>query len=74
MKIKTGNLKFKKREVGSIRFNRHRLRRCNLCSYAFSTRTVFDRYCPSCKNRSELLKFSDWLPELDPSFESKVSA
>lgn len=51
-----------------------RLRRCNLCADEFHPRTVFDRYCTTCKQKSELLKFSEWLPELDAAITERLSA
>ena len=51
-----------------------RWRRCNLCTYEFHPRTVFDRYCPTCKEKSELLRFSDCLPELDAAIVERISA
>lgn len=53
---------------------RKRSRRCNLCADEFHPRTVFDRYCHTCKKESELLKFSEWLPELDTAITERVSA
>ena len=38
---------------------------CNLCDIAFHPRTVFDRYCVQCREQEELLKFSDWLPQIE---------
>jgi len=49
-------------------------RRCNLCAEEFHPRTVFDRYCVTCKNENELLKFSEWLPELDAAITERLSA
>jgi hypothetical protein len=49
-------------------------RRCNLCADEFEPRTVFDRYCQACKEESELLKFSEWLPELDAAITERISA
>jgi hypothetical protein len=40
---------------------------CNLCARNFVPLTAFDRYCPNCKSGSELLKFSEWLPEAEPT-------
>jgi len=39
-------------------------RSCNLCMETFRPKTVFDRYCAKCKEKKEILKFSDWLPDL----------
>jgi hypothetical protein len=39
---------------------------CNLCSRTFVPLTAFDRYCPNCKSGSDLLKFAEWLPEVEP--------
>lgn len=49
-------------------------RRCNLCSEPFQIKTRFERYCHRCRGQSELLKFSDWLPELDPTLELELIA
>jgi hypothetical protein len=49
-------------------------RRCNLCEKKFTQRTVFDRYCYTCKVESDLLKFSDWLPEVGETAQEKISA
>jgi hypothetical protein len=51
-----------------------RWRRCNLCADEFRPRTAFDRYCLNCKEESELLKFSEWLPELDAALTEQMSA
>jgi hypothetical protein len=51
-----------------------RIRSCNICSEQFHPKTPFDRYCLDCKQHSELLKFSEWLPELDSEFELKLIA
>lgn len=58
----------------SRRQTMQRLRRCNLCADEFHPRTVFDRYCLTCKQESELLKFSEWLPELDAAITERLSA
>jgi uncharacterized OB-fold protein len=50
------------------------LQKCNLCPEQFHPRTPFDRYCPECKENNELLKFSEWFPELDESYAEKISA
>jgi hypothetical protein len=49
-------------------------RKCNLCAEDFLTGSVFDRYCPTCKQESELLKFSEWLPVIDGELSQKISA
>ena len=33
---------------------------CNLCNIPFRANTVFDRFCKSCKQESELFRFSEW--------------
>ena len=58
----------------SRRQTEQRWRRCNLCADEFHPRTVFDRYCSTCKQESELLKFSEWLPELDAALTERLSA
>ncbi len=45
--------------------DRHLSRPCNLCSQHFTCHTVFDRYCPNCKSNNELLRFYEWLPEVE---------
>jgi len=52
----------------------HAHRRCNVCSQLFRPRTPFERYCEVCREDSELLKFSEWLPELDEGFAEQISA
>ena len=54
--------------------NAMKLRRCNLCAKKFTQRTGFDRYCHTCKAENDLLKFSDWLPEVDEAVREKISA
>jgi hypothetical protein len=49
-------------------------RSCNLCSSCFHPRTAFDRYCQECREHNELLRFSDWLPDLNPVIEEKLIA
>lgn len=49
-------------------------RSCNLCSEEFSPRTVFDRYCLTCKKESDLFRFGEWLPELDAALTERLSA
>lgn len=39
-------------------------RRCNLCSEHFRPRSPHERYCRSCRERDELLRYSDWMGEL----------
>jgi len=34
---------------------------CNLCKTAYSAGSRFERFCPSCKENSELYHFSEWL-------------
>lgn len=57
------------RHAGKIRW-----RSCNICADEFQSRTPFDRFCPTCKEECELLRFSDWLPELDAAITERVSA
>ena len=47
-------------------------RKCNVCSRWFRPHTVFERYCSGCKVGSELLKFSEWLPELAGALTERV--
>ena len=54
--------------------DRKKTRYCNLCSQSFQMRSLFDRYCPNCKHESELLKFSEWLPEVDPEIQEQIPA
>lgn len=54
--------------------NRKKTRVCNLCTEAFTPRTVFDRYCPRCKDGSEVFKFSEWLPELNEVIQENIPA
>jgi hypothetical protein len=49
-------------------------RTCNLCSHQFEPRTVFDRFCCSCKHGDELLRFAEWLPELNAEAEELLTA
>ena len=49
-------------------------RHCNLCSRKFTVRTVFDRFCPTCKKDSELLRFYDWLPRPDEVNQDELNA
>lgn len=36
-------------------------RPCCLCGQSFRARTKFDRFCPGCKEGSELYHFHEWL-------------
>lgn len=47
---------------------------CNICGKTFHARTMFDRYCGQCKEGEELLKFSDWLPEIDDTMATRIPA
>jgi len=49
-------------------------RRCNICNQKFHSRTVFDRYCATCKQESEIYRFGEWLPELDEALTEQLSA
>jgi hypothetical protein len=69
-KLKSGLTRLRDHKLG----NKGKFRRCNLCEKQFTQRTVFDRYCHTCKAESDLLKFSDWLPELDESVQEEISA
>jgi hypothetical protein len=55
---------------------RHRtsMRRCNLCADEFAQRSAFERYCDACRDGNELLRFSEWLPEIDAAIEEKLTA
>lgn len=47
--------------------NKPKVRKCNICGWEFRFHSTFDRFCDSCRAESELFKFYEWLPELDPS-------
>jgi hypothetical protein len=66
----------KKAELSADGFNKSglKIRRCNLCSHDFSPRTIFDRYCTSCKTQSEVLRYSEWLPEFDGGVGERLPA
>ncbi len=49
-------------------------RSCNLCMQAFAPNTVFERFCSRCRDDNELLRFSEWLPELDEEIQEKIPA
>lgn len=51
-----------------------RVRCCNLCGRSFRAPHAFARYCRQCKEQEEVLKYSEWLPELDGTLPTKVSA
>ena len=42
-----------------------RKRPCNLCGKAYRAPSVFSRFCVDCKSEQEILKFAEWLPDLD---------
>jgi len=46
---------------------------CNICGHTFRPRSVFQRYCHHCKEGEELLRFSDWLPEVDDTLIARLS-
>lgn len=58
------------RPTQKVRSHRH----CNLCEARFHPKTAFDRYCQHCREENELLRFGDWLPDLDEALTAKVSA
>lgn len=35
---------------------------CNLCQVKFTAHSKFERFCPDCKESSELYHFHEWLP------------
>lgn len=49
-------------------------RKCNLCDTKFQPRSPFERFCQHCKEENELLRFVNWLPEVDDTIQSKVPA
>jgi len=55
------------------RLNLHKSRPCNICGEIYRPHSSFDRYCGQCKHREELLRFSDWLPEIDEALTTRVS-
>ncbi len=66
----------KKTKIQNVQKPRDRVhsRSCNLCLEEFAPHTVFDRYCATCKEENELLKFSEWLPEIDRAITERLSA
>ncbi len=62
------------RSPRSIRKRKLDPRRCNICKDEFKPRTVFDRFCHTCKEESELLKFSSCFPEVDETILERVPA
>lgn len=54
--------------------NKQKIRPCNICGTIYRPHTAFDRYCSHCKQNEELLRFSDWLPEIDAALTARVSA
>ena len=63
-----------KERLGIRQLLRKQPRPCNLCMRTFDPHTVFDRFCPNCREQNELLKFSDWLPELPEYIQQKIPA
>lgn len=51
-----------------------RIKCCNICGNTFQARSVFQRFCYRCKESEEMLRFMDWLPEVDDSLVARVSA
>ncbi len=39
-------------------------RQCNLCRHEFAMRTVFDRFCGTCKAEKDIFRFAEWMPNL----------
>ena len=46
-------------------------RRCNLCSEHFRPRSCFERFCRSCRERDEQLRYSGWMGELSDQIAIK---
>lgn len=53
---------------------KQKCRRCNLCGEEFYLHTLFDRFCIHCKEKNELLRFSNWLPEVDETLVTRFTA
>jgi hypothetical protein len=49
-------------------------RRCNLCTASFRCHGPFERFCRKCRERDELLRFSEWLPEQGTDLPQSLSA
>lgn len=64
----------KRNESACRRKHPPKIRRCNLCGSDFHPRTVFDRFCNTCKEQSELLRFSEWLPDVNEMLMERLSA
>jgi hypothetical protein len=71
--MKTNNIGRVCRLKNRKRVRLHR-RKCNLCAGEFHLRTIFDRFCPLCKERNELLKFGECFPEWEDVIAEKVPA
>ncbi|MGZ3652740.1 MAG: hypothetical protein ACXVB9_14115 [Bdellovibrionota bacterium] len=52
----------------------HGSRKCNLCNEAFRARTPFARFCSTCRETNELLRFGNWLPEAGAYVPTKIPA
>jgi hypothetical protein len=37
--------------------------KCNICSHEFHPTHMYDRFCSSCRNNSELVHVVEWMPE-----------
>lgn len=48
-------------------------RRCNLCAEHFRPRSHYERYCTSCKEKNDLFRFGNWLPEFDDELMMRFS-
>lgn len=58
-----------------LRSNRNKKARCcNICGQSFKPQSAFERYCHHCKEEEEILKYSDWLPEVDGVLTARISA
>lgn len=51
-----------------------KIKSCNICGNTFRSRSLFQRFCYRCKESEEILRFVDWLPELDDSLVARMSA
>ncbi len=49
-------------------------RPCNLCERKFEPRNAFVRFCSACRERDELLRFNEWLPQIEEEIVEKMSA
>ena len=73
-KVEVRNLSHQEGSTKKHRKHAKSNRQCNLCGNKFSTVGAHILFCSRCRESNDVIRFSEWLPEIATDDYAEISA